>query len=73
MFDRFVVYNWRDCDIVDQLEDKMALIQLAYTIAYNAKCLPNDVFSPVKTWDCIMYRFMLEKNVIVPQKKHVKK
>lgn len=51
----------------------MALIQLAYTIAYNAKCLPNDVFSPVKTWDCIMYRFMLEKNVIVPQKKHVKK
>ena len=73
VFDRFVVYNWRDCDIVDRLEDKMALIQLAYTIAYDAKCLPNDVFSPVKTWDCMMYRFMLEKNIIVPQKKHVKK
>lgn len=72
VYTRFVVYNLRDCEIVDRLEDKMGLIQLAYTIAYDAKCLPNDVFSPVKTWDCMMYRFMLEKNIIVSQKKKVR-
>ncbi len=72
MWDSFVCYNLRDCEIVDKLEDKMGLIQLAYTIAYDAKCLPNDVFSPVKTWDCMMYRFMLEKNIIISQKKKVR-
>lgn len=71
-YDSFVCYNLRDCEIVDKLEDKMGLIQLIYTIAYDAKCLPNDVFSPVKTWDCMMYRFMLEKNIIISQKKKVR-
>lgn len=71
-WDLFVTYNLRDCEIVDKLEDKMGLLQLAYTIAYDAKCLPNDVFSPVKTWDCMMYRFMLEKNIIISQKKRVR-
>lgn len=71
-FSRFVVYNWRDCEIVDKLEDKLGLGQLVYTVAYDAKCLPNDVYSPVKTWDCMMYRFMIEKNIVVPQKKHVR-
>lgn len=71
-WDTFVIYNIRDVEIVDKLEDKLGLIQLAYTIAYDAKCLPNDVFGAVKTWDCMMYRFMLEKNIIVPQKKNVK-
>jgi DNA polymerase elongation subunit (family B) len=69
---KFVLYNLRDCEIVDKLEDKLGLIQLAYTVAYDAKCLPNDVFGAVKTWDCMMYRFMFEKNIIVPQKKSVK-
>lgn len=67
---KFVLYNLRDCEIVDKLEDKLGLIQLAYTIAYDAKCLPNDVFGAVKTWDCMMYRFMFEQNIIVPQKIH---
>lgn len=71
-WDTFVIYNIRDVEIVDKLEDRLGLIQLAYTIAYDAKCLPNDVFGAVKTWDCMMYRFMLEKNIIVPQKKSVK-
>lgn len=69
---KFCLYNMRDCQIVDMLEDKLGLIQLAYTVAYDAKCLPNDVFGAVKTWDCMMYRFMLEKNVIVPQPAHRK-
>lgn len=69
---RYVLYNLRDVEIVDKLEDKLGLIALAYTIAYDAKCLVNDVFSPVRTWDCMMYRFMLEKNIIISQKKHVK-
>jgi DNA polymerase elongation subunit (family B) len=70
-YSKFILYNLRDVELVDKLEDKMGLIQLAYTIAYDAKCLPNDVFGAVKTWDCMMYRFMLEKKIVIPQKKHV--
>lgn len=67
----FVVYNLRDCDIVDRLEDKLGLIRLVYQMAYDAKCLPNDVYGAVRTWDCLIYRSLLEKNIVVPQKESV--
>ena len=37
------------------------------------KCNFNDVFSPVKMWDCIIYNYLLEQNIVVPPKKHEEK
>jgi len=61
----FVSYNIRDVELVDQLEDKMRLINLIITMAYDAKCNYADVFSPVRTWDCILHNALLKKNIIV--------
>ena len=66
---KFVEYNVRDVEIVDALERKMKLIELILTMAYDAKCNFNDVFSQVRTWDCILYNHLHDKNIQIPQKK----
>lgn len=61
----FVDYNIRDVELVDELENKMKLIVLICTMAYDAKCNYLDIFSSVRTWDCILYNALLKKNIIV--------
>ena len=65
----FVEYNVRDVEIVDELERKLKLIELILTMAYDAKCNYNDVFSQVRTWDCLLYNHLYEKNIHIPQKR----
>lgn len=61
----FVDYNIMDVRLVDQLEDKMKLINLIMTMAYDAKCNFLDIFSSVRTWDCILFNALLKRNIIV--------
>jgi len=61
----FVEYNVVDVELVDQLEDKMKLINLILTMAYDAKCNFMDIYSSVRTWDCIIYNALLKKDIIV--------
>lgn len=68
-WDTFVVYNMRDVELVDMLEDKLKLIDLAMNIAYQAKINYEDVFSPVKTWEAIIYNFLRERNIVIPSDK----
>jgi len=65
----FVEYNIVDVELVDALEDKMKLIELVITMAYDAKCNFTDIFSAVRTWDCILHNHLWDKNIIVHQKK----
>jgi hypothetical protein len=41
---KFVEYNIIDVELVDRMEDKMKLIELAITMAYDAKANYADVF-----------------------------
>lgn len=66
-WNRFVEYNIIDTALVDQLEDKMKLIELILTMAYDAKCNFQDVFSPVRTWDSLLYNHLWKQNVVLPQ------
>jgi DNA polymerase elongation subunit (family B) len=67
-WDKFVKYNIHDVELVDQLEDKMKLIELVYTMAFNAKINFEDVFSPVRMWDVIIYNYLKERNIVIPLK-----
>jgi len=70
---KFVEYNIVDVELVDRLEDKMRLIELAITMAYDAKSNYNDVFYQVRMWDAIIYNYLRSKNVVIPFKKESKK
>ena len=69
-FQSFIEYNIMDVEIVDKLEDKMKLIELCLTMAYDAKVNYMDVLGSTKYWDILIYNYLREKNVVIPQKKH---
>ena len=66
---KFVEYNIIDVELVDRLEDKMKLIELAITMAYDAKVNYNDVFYQVRMWDTIIYNYLKKNNIVIPPKK----
>lgn len=66
---KFVEYNIIDTELVDELEHKLKLIELCLTMAYDAKCNYQDVFSQVRTWDCLIYNHLHNKNIQIPQKR----
>ena len=68
-YQSFVDYNITDVELVDALEDKMKLIELALTVAYEAKVNYEDVYSQVKMWDVLIYNFLRSKNIVVPKRK----
>ena len=65
---KFVEYNIIDVELVDRLEDKMKLIELAITMAYDAKVNYNDVFFQVRMWDAIIYNYLKKRDIVIPPK-----
>ena len=70
---RFVEYNIHDVNLVDQLEDKMKLIELCVAMAYDAKVNFEDVYSQVKVWDTLIYNDLRKRNIVVPPRNSSKK
>jgi DNA polymerase elongation subunit (family B) len=65
---KFVEYNILDVKLVDRLEDKMKLIELAVTMALDAKVNFVDVFFQVRMWDSIIYNYLKKRNIVIPPK-----
>ena len=65
---KFVDYNIIDVELVDRLEDKMKLIELALTMAYTAKVNFIDVLFQVRMWDTIIYNYLKKRNIVIPPK-----
>jgi len=65
---KFIEYNIVDVELVDRLEGKMKLIELALTMAYEAKVNYNDVFYQVRMWDTIIYNYLKKRNIVIPPK-----
>ena len=70
---KFVDYNIVDVELVDKLEDKLKLIDLCCTRAYDAKINFTDVAFQVRTWDAIIYNYLKKKNIVIPPKDRNKK
>ena len=67
-FEKFIEYNVKDVELVKKLEDKMKLLELAVSLAYAAKVNFMDVFGQVRMWDCIIYHYLMEHNIVPPPK-----
>jgi len=72
-FQKFIAYNIRDVELVQKLEDKLRLIELAIALAYSAGVNYSDVFSQVRTWDVIIYNDLLQRGIAIPPKKKSRK
>ena len=72
-YQSFVDYNIVDVELVDRLEDKLGMLQLLFTMAYEAKVNYEDIFGTVKYWDVMIHNFLKKKKIVVPQKSHSSK
>jgi len=67
-YQSFLEYNIMDVELVDRLEDKMKLIELCLTMAYDAKVNYMDVLGSTKYWDVLIYNYLSSKKIAIPQK-----
>ena len=67
-YQKFIEYNIKDVALILKLEDKLKLIELALTLAYDTKCNYEDVFAQTRMWDSLTYSYLLDKGIIVPPK-----
>tara|TARA_R100000697_G_scaffold106357_1_gene120774 strand:- start:2235 stop:4742 length:2508 start_codon:yes stop_codon:yes gene_type:complete len=67
-YQSFLEYNIVDVELVDRLEDKMKLLELLLTMAYEAKVNYEDVFGQVKYWDVLIHNYLKNKKIVIPQK-----
>ena len=62
----YIDYNIKDVELVERIDEKMGLIELAMTLAYKAGVNLTDVFGTTSIWDSIVYRELNRKNIVVP-------
>jgi DNA polymerase elongation subunit (family B) len=72
-YEKFIDYNIKDVELVNQIEEKMKLLDMVIALAYDAKVNYIDTFKQVRMWDVLINNYLLEKGVIVPPKKEVDK
>ena len=68
-FQKFAEYNVQDAILVERLDDKLKLIDLAVSIAYEAKITFDTVFFATRIWETICCDYLAHKNIIPPLKK----
>lgn len=69
----FIEYNIKDVELIERLDDKLKLIELALTLAYDSKTNYDDVFAQVRMWDALIYNHLREKGKVIPPiEKHSK-
>ena len=59
-------YNIQDVELIDRLEDKMKLLELAITMSYDAKVNFEDVYSQVRMWDTMIYNYLTDRKAVFP-------
>ena len=63
---KFIDYNIKDTQLVERIDQKMGLINLALTMAYKGGVNLSDTFGTTAIWESIIYRRLMEKKIISP-------
>ena len=67
-YQKFIEYNIKDVELIVKLEEKLKLLELALTLAYDTKTNYEDVFAQTRMWDSLIYSYLIEKKIVVPPK-----
>lgn len=65
---KYIDYNIRDVDLIDQVEVQEGFIGIAFTIVYKAMCPLSAAFGTVVIWDSYIYSYLRARNIAVPPK-----
>lgn len=68
-YQKFIEYNQKDVELVERIDNKLKLIELALTLAYDSKTNHADVAMQVRMWTEIIQNHLKEKNIFLQIKK----
>jgi DNA polymerase elongation subunit (family B) len=67
-YQKFIEYNIKDVELIIKLEEKLKLLELGLTLAYDTKCNYEDIFAQTRMWDALTYNRLMQDNIVVPPK-----
>lgn len=67
-FNKYMIYNIQDVDLVYELDEKHKLLELIFTMAYSAKINYNDSLATVLPWEVVIHNYLMERKIVMPYK-----
>ena len=68
-FELFMDYNIKDTELVERLDDRLKLMEIALTLAYFSKVNYEDIFSPMRYWENIIQNYLYENQIVTTVEK----
>jgi DNA polymerase elongation subunit (family B) len=65
----YAEYNVRDVSLIDDLDVKLNLIDIALAFAYRAGINYQDIFGTVRPWDVMIHKYLMDRKTVVPFEK----
>ena len=65
-YQKFLEYNIQDVALVELLDNKCKLFNLALILSYDSKTNYEDIFTQTRMWDSMIYDFLKKRNIQVP-------
>lgn len=62
----FIDYNIKDVNLVVGLDHKLLLIDLVMSLSYFSGINYVETFSPIRTWDTLIYRECMNRKIAIP-------
>lgn len=65
-YNKFILYNIKDVELVDRIDNARNLMLLVLTLGYMSHIKLGDTFYQLRMWDSIIYNRLLQDKVVVP-------
>lgn len=62
-------YNVRDVFLVNKLDKRLGLINLAILMTYDAGVNYMDIFGTIRVWDALIHEYLMDRKTVVPYAK----
>ena len=72
-YQKFIEYNIKDVELVEELDSKLKLLEMLVALAYLCKVNYGNTFGQVRMWDTLIFNNLLRKKIVIPPKKHASK
>lgn len=66
--EKFVSYNIIDVIRVEQIDEKVKYMDMAFTVAYETLTNYADSLTTIRVWDTLIHNYLMDRNKVVPFK-----
>lgn len=65
-FAKYISYNIIDVIRVEQIDQTINYMSIAFEIAYESKTTFTDCFGTIRVWDVMIHNYLMDRNTVVP-------